>query len=113
MPSNAGGSIPGQGGKIPHAKKNQNMKQKQYCNRFYTNFKNGPHLKKSKKRKNNCYQKQNTWTASIFNEHNTKYEILKNLVFMSVTLCSGQDSIVSIYLIMAILFLYQKFIPRL
>ena len=37
-PSNAGraGSIPGQGAKIPHASrpKNQNIKQKQYCNKF-------------------------------------------------------------------------------
>ena len=37
-PSNAGGlgSVPGQGGKISHAwcPKNQNMKQKQYCNTF-------------------------------------------------------------------------------
>ena len=36
--SNAGGagSIPGQGAKIPHAlgSKNQNIKQKQYCNKF-------------------------------------------------------------------------------
>ena len=42
-PSNAGGvgSIPGQGAKIPHAlqPKNQNMKQKQYCNKFNKNFK--------------------------------------------------------------------------
>ena len=37
-PSNAGGagSIPGQGAKIPHASwpKNQNIKQKQYFNKF-------------------------------------------------------------------------------
>ena len=37
-PSNAGGagSIPGGGGKIPHASpaKSQNIKQKQYCNKF-------------------------------------------------------------------------------
>ena len=45
--SNAGGtgSIPGQGAKIPHASqsKNQNIKQKQYCNEFNKDFKNGPH----------------------------------------------------------------------
>ena len=38
LPSNAGdaGLIPGQGAKIPHAlrPKNQNIKQKQYCNKF-------------------------------------------------------------------------------
>ena len=41
-PSNAGGSgsIPGQGPKIPHAlrPKKQNIKQKQYCNRFNKDF---------------------------------------------------------------------------
>ena len=46
-PSNAGGagSIPGWGAKIPHASwpKNQNIKQKQYCNKFNKDFKNGPH----------------------------------------------------------------------
>ena len=46
-PSNAGvaGSIPGWGAKIPHASgpKNQNIKQKQYCNKFNKGFKSGPH----------------------------------------------------------------------
>ena len=39
-------SIPGQGDKIPHASwpKRQNIKQKQYCNKFNKNFKNGPHF---------------------------------------------------------------------
>ena len=48
-PSNAGvaGSIPGQGAKMPQ--KNQNIKQKQYCNKFSRDFKNGPHQKKKKK----------------------------------------------------------------
>ena len=44
-PSNAGGvgSIPGWGAGIPHASqpKNQNIKQKQYCNKFNRDFKNG------------------------------------------------------------------------
>ena len=48
-PSNAGGvgSIPGWGAKIPHASwpKNQNIKQKQYCNKFNKD------LKKEKKKK--------------------------------------------------------------
>ena len=48
-PSNAGvaGSIPGQRAKIPHAAgpKNQNIKQKQYCNKFSKDFKTGPHQK--------------------------------------------------------------------
>ena len=38
LPSNAGGAdlIPGQEAKIPHAlqPRNQNIKQKQYCNKF-------------------------------------------------------------------------------
>ena len=54
LPSNAGGagSIPGGGGKIPHASwpKKQNMKQKQYCNKFNKDFKNGPYKKKSLKK---------------------------------------------------------------
>ena len=41
--SNAGGAglIPGRGAKIPHASqpKNQNIKQKQYCNKFNKDFK--------------------------------------------------------------------------
>ena len=44
--SSAGGvgSIPGQGAKIPHDSwpKNQNVKQKQYCNKLNKDFKNGP-----------------------------------------------------------------------
>ena len=60
LPSNAGGagSIPGQGANIPHAsgpkKKNQNIKQKQYCNKFNKDFKkkNGPHQKKKPKQIN-------------------------------------------------------------
>ena len=41
------GSIPGQGVKIPHAlePKSQNIKQKQYCNKFNKDLKNGPHQK--------------------------------------------------------------------
>ena len=54
-PSNAesAGSIPGWGAKIPHASrpKNQNIKQKQYCNTFNKDFKNGPYQKKNLKKK--------------------------------------------------------------
>ena len=46
-PSNVGdmGLIPGWGAKIPHAlqPKNQNIKQKQYCNKFNKDFKKDPH----------------------------------------------------------------------
>ena len=45
------GSIPGQvRAKIPHATqaKNKNRKQKQYCNKFNKDFKNGPLQKKKK-----------------------------------------------------------------
>ena len=52
-PSNAGGagSIPSRGAKIPHGSgpKNQNIKQKEYCNKFNKDFKNGPHQKNLKK----------------------------------------------------------------
>ena len=46
------GFDPSQGAKIPHASqpKNQNIKQKQYCNKFNKDFKNGPHQKKAKKK---------------------------------------------------------------
>ena len=54
-PSNAGdvGSIPGRGAKIPHAlgPKNQNIKQKQYCNKFNKDFKSDPHQNILKKKK--------------------------------------------------------------
>ena len=47
LPSNAGAVdlIPGWGAKARYAlgPKNQNIKQKQYCNKFSTNLKNGPH----------------------------------------------------------------------
>ena len=53
-PSSAGGvgSIPGQGAGVLHAlqPKNQNIKQKQYCNKFNKDFKNSPHQKKSLQR---------------------------------------------------------------
>ena len=51
LPSSARdvGSVPGQEAKIPHDlwPKNQNIWQRQYCNEFNKNFKNGPHKKKS------------------------------------------------------------------
>ena len=54
-PSNArgAGSIPGRGAKIPHAfqPKNQNIKQKQYCNKFNKDVKNGAHQKKKSLKK--------------------------------------------------------------
>ena len=52
-PSNAAGLIPGWGTKIPHASrpKNKDIKQKQYCDKFNKDFKNGAHLKKKILRK--------------------------------------------------------------
>ena len=48
-PSNTGdvGSVSGQGTEIPPAlqPKNQNVRQRQYCNEFSKDFKNGPHQK--------------------------------------------------------------------
>ena len=50
LPSKEGavGLIPGWGPKIPHAwlPKNQNIKQKQYFNKFNKYFTNGPHQNK-------------------------------------------------------------------
>ena len=49
LPSNVGsaGLIPDWGAKILYASwpKNQNIKQKQYCNKFNKNFKDDPHQK--------------------------------------------------------------------
>ena len=44
------GPTPGQGAKNPHALglKRQIIKQKQYCNKFNKDFKNGPHQKRKK-----------------------------------------------------------------
>ena len=44
--------IPGWGAKIPHGSgpKNQNIKQKQYCNKFSKDFENDPHQKNLKKK---------------------------------------------------------------
>ena len=50
LPSNTGGasSIPGGGAKMPHVSQpiNQNVKEKQYCNKFNKDFKNGSSQKK-------------------------------------------------------------------
>ena len=63
LPSSAGGagSIPSWEAEIPHAwwSKYQNMKQKQYCNKFNKDFKNGPHLKKK------YYQKRNLDQSAV------------------------------------------------
>ena len=55
-PSNAGavGLIPGWGAKIPHDLRPKNIKQKQYCNKFNKDFKNGPLQKNLKKKKKKC-----------------------------------------------------------
>ena len=62
MLSSVGGEglIPGWRRKIPHA--NQNIKQKQYCNKFNKDFKNGPHQKVLKKKR-----KGNDYVQSAFN----------------------------------------------
>lgn len=52
-PLNAGGevSVPGQGAKIPHASaQSKDMKQKQCCNKFHKDLKNGSHQKTLKKK---------------------------------------------------------------
>ena len=69
LPSNGGGagSNPGQGAKIPHAwrPKKQNIKQKQYCNKFNNDFKNGPHQKKKKERKGNPSEEEHMTTSEV------------------------------------------------
>ena len=59
LPSNAGsaGSIPGWGAKIPHAPwpKNQNIKQKQCCNKFKKYFKKWSTSNKKNLKKNYYY----------------------------------------------------------
>ena len=56
LPSNAGaeGSIPGEGAKIPYASQPKKIKtkQKQYCNKFSTDFLKMAHIKKFLKKKN-------------------------------------------------------------
>ena len=58
-PSIAGDSslIPGQGIKIPHTSlpTNQNIKQKQHCNKFNKDFESDQHLKKKTKEQLNCH----------------------------------------------------------
>ena len=67
-PSNAGGTglIPGRGAKIPHASqpKNQNIKQKQYCNEFNKDFRNGPHQKSLLKKQTKNQPNKNNFTVS-------------------------------------------------
>ena len=50
LPAHAGGAalIPSWETEVPHAlwPKNQNIKQKQCCNKINKDFKNGPHRKK-------------------------------------------------------------------
>ena len=59
LPSNAGkvSSICGQGDKIPHAlwPKNQNIKRKQYCDKFSKDLKKVVHIKQ-KNLKNKSFQ---------------------------------------------------------
>ena len=57
------GLISGRGAKIPHASwpKNQNIKQKQYCNKFNKDFKNGPH-QKNKQTKKTSLKNWKAWT---------------------------------------------------
>ena len=63
LPSNARGvgSIPSWGAKTPHASwpKNQNIKQKQYCNKFNKDSKTVPIKKKILKKK----KEQGLWNS--------------------------------------------------
>ena len=72
-PSSAGGagSIPGQGAKIPHASrpKNQTIKQKQYCNEFNKDFKNGPHQKKKNLKKKKIPPRVHVPGEGVYDPH--------------------------------------------
>ena len=63
------GLVPGGGAKIPGAfwPKKQNIKQKQYCNKFNKDFKNGPHFLKQnlKKRKRNPPDKGSLYLSHL------------------------------------------------
>ena len=66
-PSNAEGAdlIPGWGAKISHASwPNKLIKQKQYCNKFNKDFKNGLHQKKKKIKKNLVETRCHTCSSS-------------------------------------------------
>ena len=47
------------------AKKNQNIKQKQYCNKYNKDFKNGPHPKKKKKQQGMGWSEVSHQTESL------------------------------------------------
>ena len=74
-PSNerGSGSIPGQGAKIPHASqpRNQNIKQKQYCNKSITDFKNGKKKKEREREWLEINRKNMIWNVliNIWNVH--------------------------------------------
>ena len=65
LPSSAGGTgfIPGPGAKFPHASqpktknKKHILKQKQYCNKFNKDFKDGLHQKEEKSTHNDCWRR--------------------------------------------------------
>ena len=66
------GLIPGRGTKILHASwpKNHNIKQKQFCNKFKKDLKNGPHKHKQRRFCSFCFctlreDSQNAWHLTI------------------------------------------------
>ena len=68
LPSNAVGAglIPGRRAKIPHmphGQKNQNIKQKQYCNKFNKDFLKMVHIKKilKKKKERKWQERSQSW----------------------------------------------------
>ena len=67
LPSNAVGvgSIPAGDAKIPYASwpKDQTIKQKQYCNKFNKDFKNGPHQEKNLKKKYQMERAFDQWAV--------------------------------------------------
>ena len=74
LPSNAegAGSTFGKRAEIPHASgpEDQNIKQKQYCNKFKKHFKNGQHQKIKKKQTNPKIQLE---TSILLSQESTEH----------------------------------------
>ena len=52
---------------MPLSQKNQNIKQKQYCNKFNKDFKNGPHQKHLFKKNLKTFSLKLRWVQKLAN----------------------------------------------
>ena len=53
---------------MPLSQKNQNIKQKQYCNKFNKVFKNGPHQKHLFKKNLKTFNLKHSWVQKLANK---------------------------------------------